>query len=37
MEIESSLLCSQVPVTGSYPEPDACSPQISTKFPQDPF
>jgi len=30
---ESSLPSLQEPVTGSYPEPDASSPRLSTLFP----
>jgi hypothetical protein len=33
MEPEGSLLSSQEPTTGSYPEPDAPIPQLSTLFP----
>jgi hypothetical protein len=35
MEPEDSLLCSQEPATGPYPEPDASSPQLVTLFPED--
>jgi hypothetical protein len=33
MEAEGSLLSSQQPATGPYPEPDESSPQFSTLFP----
>jgi hypothetical protein len=36
MEPEGSLLCSQKPATGPYPEPDASSSQFHTLFPEDP-
>jgi hypothetical protein len=32
MELEGSLLCSQDPATGPYPEPDKSSPQLSILF-----
>jgi hypothetical protein len=32
MKTEGSLLCSQEPATGSYPEPYESSPQIPTLF-----
>jgi hypothetical protein len=32
MEPESSLLCSQEPVTGPYPKADESSPHIPTLF-----
>jgi hypothetical protein len=32
MEPEGSLLCSQEPTTGPYPEPDESSPQFPTLF-----
>jgi len=33
MELEGSLLWSQQPVSGPYPEPDASSPLTPTQFP----
>jgi hypothetical protein len=33
MEPEGSLLCSQDPATGPYPESDVSSPQLSTPVP----
>jgi hypothetical protein len=33
MEHEGSLLCSQQPTTGPYPEPDESSPPIPTLVP----
>jgi hypothetical protein len=33
MEPEDSLLCSQDPATGPYPEPGESSPYLSTLFP----
>jgi hypothetical protein len=33
MELESALPCSQLPATGSYPEPDESSPHPPTLFP----
>jgi hypothetical protein len=33
MEIEGSLPCSKGLASGSYPEPDASSPQLPTLFP----
>jgi len=33
MELEGSLLFSQDPTTGTYPEPDASNPHLSTLFP----
>jgi len=35
MEPEGSLLCSQQPSIGPYPEPDESSPQSPTLFPED--
>jgi hypothetical protein len=32
---EGSLLCSQQPAIGPYPEPDASSPYLPTLFPWD--
>jgi hypothetical protein len=37
MEPEDSLLCSQEPVTGPYPEPDESSTYNLILFHQDPF
>jgi len=37
MEYKGSLACSQGPTIGSYPEPDASTPQFPTQFSQDPF
>jgi hypothetical protein len=37
MEHESSLLCSQEPSTGPYPEPAQSSPYYSINSLQDPF
>jgi hypothetical protein len=33
MEPKCSLLCSQEPATGPYPEPDTSNAHISTLFP----
>jgi hypothetical protein len=35
MEPEGSLLCSQEPTTGSYPEPDESRPDLTTLIFQD--
>jgi hypothetical protein len=32
MEPEGSLLCSQEPATGSYPEPDECNHSLYSKY-----
>jgi hypothetical protein len=37
METEGSLLCSQEPATGPYPEPDASIWRLHTLFPKDQF
>jgi len=37
MEPEGSLLCSQEPAIGHYPEPDEFSPHLPTLFFQDSF
>jgi len=37
MEREGSLLCSQQPTAGPYPEPDESSPHLPTLFPKGPF
>jgi hypothetical protein len=37
METELSLPCSQQPVTGPYPEPDATNPHPRTLLRYDPF
>jgi hypothetical protein len=38
MELESSFLCSQEPVTGRYPEAgESFSAQLPTLFLEDPF
>jgi hypothetical protein len=34
---KDSSLCSQLPATGLYPDPDAFSPHLSTLFTDDPF
>jgi len=37
MEPEISLPCSENPVTGHHPEPDAPRQHLLSLFPQDPF
>jgi len=37
MEPRGSLLCSQEPITGPYPESDASSLHLATLFLKDPF
>jgi len=37
MEPEGSLLCSQHPATGPYPEPDASRKKLPNLLPCDPF
>jgi hypothetical protein len=37
MEPEGSLPLSQQPATGPYPEPDASSSHLPTRYPSDPF
>jgi hypothetical protein len=37
MEHQGSLLCSQNPATGAYPEPEESSPHIQTQFLSDHF